>query len=326
MEIMLRIKIAIMLMLAAGLTSAQTAPTKTGASAAAPIELPEYQAGGPVRTVAGKLALKDGSMLFTDWPGCEGMLSAKRPRPPLEIRKQGQQEMIKWLNVWRATPEGKKQYPLLRFRKPVKVKADGSFAIEGVPAGQFVLTILAIEKPDEMLGRASREITMPEITEADAAKPLDIGKLEIMIPPTVKKGSAAPDFKFRTLDGKVLSLKDFRGNYVLLDFWATWCGPCVGEVPNFKATYDAYGKQGNFVMISLSLDDDIAAPRDYVQKNGIGWIQGFLGHWNSDPVTKAYGVQSIPSTFLIGPGGSVIAKGLRGEGMKDDIGKAIKKK
>ena len=74
-----------------------------------------------------------------------------------------------------------------------------------------------------------------------------------------------------------LKLLDFRGKYVLLDFWATWCGPCLGETPYLKAVYDTYGGDERFVMISLRLDKDVEAPQKYVQENGMEWIQGFLG-------------------------------------------------
>jgi thiol-disulfide isomerase/thioredoxin len=110
---------------------------------------------------------------------------------------------------------------------------------------------------------------------------------------------------------------------VLLDFWATWCGPCLGETPNLKATYETFGKDGRLVMVGLSLDEKPEAPKKYAEKNGLGWVQGFLGEWSTSKVPDTYGVTGIPSIWLIGPDGKVIAKDLRGERIKSEVEKAL---
>ena len=111
----------------------------------------------------------------------------------------------------------------------------------------------------------------------------------------------------------------FSIKYVLLDFWATWCGPCTGETPNLKAVFEQYGKRDDFVMMGLSLDQDKEKPIAYAKEKGTGWIDGFLGDWGKDEVTKKYGVRGIPSIWLIGPDGKVVAKGLRGEGILEAV-------
>ena len=136
-------------------------------------------------------------------------------------------------------------------------------------------------------------------------------------------GSEAPGFEIKTMDDKTVRLADYRGKYVLLDFWATWCGPCRGETPNLKAVFEKYGRQDNFVMIGLSLDADKEKPQTYAKENGTGWIDGFLGDWGKDEVTKKYGVRGIPSIWLIGPDGKIVAKGLRGERIMEVVRSAL---
>jgi peroxiredoxin len=146
---------------------------------------------------------------------------------------------------------------------------------------------------------------------------------EVALAKELKPGDMAPAFEVKTIDGRTLKLADFRGKYVLLDFWATWCGPCVGETPHLKATYDAFGTNNDFVMIGLSLDENASAPRDYARRNAIQWIQGFLGAWSKATVPNLYGVQGIPSIFLIGPDGRIVDRDLRGEEIRAAVARAL---
>ncbi|GEM_PF-2183803 len=145
----------------------------------------------------------------------------------------------------------------------------------------------------------------------------------------LKAGDVAPDFAVKTLNGKEFRLADHRGKYVLLDFWAISCGPCVTDMSYLKKVYEQFGQNPRFVMIGLNLDEQIQAPADFVKKNGISWSQGFLGGWAAGEKWMApYGVRGIPAIFLIGPDGKVIAKGLIGAQVmtwvENELGKAAK--
>ena len=127
------------------------------------------------------------------------------------------------------------------------------------------------------------------------------------------EGSMAPDLAFSDPDGKVRKLSDLRGKVVLVDFWASWCGPCRKENPHVRAMYEKYHDRG-FEVFSVSLDNNKDRWKDAIAKDNLSWPNHVsdLKGWGS-AAAKLYGVNSIPSTFLVDKDGRIIAKGLRGE-------------
>lgn len=124
-------------------------------------------------------------------------------------------------------------------------------------------------------------------------------------------GQQAPDFSSLTPEGEEVSLSDFRGQYVLLDFWAAWCAPCREENPNIVAQYHAFKDKG-FRILGVSLDRDRTAWLQAIEDDQLEWTQvSDLKMWNSE-AGSLYNITAIPASFMIGPDGSIIAKNLRG--------------
>ena len=136
-------------------------------------------------------------------------------------------------------------------------------------------------------------------------------------------GQVLPDFSSAVdLDGTPISLADYRGKVVLLDFWAVWCGPCLGEIPRIKAVYEKYHAQG-FDVIGVSLDEDEAVLRKYIRENALPWRQVFDGQKWSGHLVEQYGVRSIPAPFLIDRGGKVISVKARGSLLEELVAAEI---
>lgn len=128
-------------------------------------------------------------------------------------------------------------------------------------------------------------------------------------------GKPALDFQVTDLKGETLSLEEYRGQVVLLDFWATWCPPCIAEIPKIKKTYEKY-KDQKFQIIGISLDRSMKPLEAYLEKEELGWLQ----YWDkSREVSTMYKVQGIPATFLIDGEGVIRKTSLRGHALEHAV-------
>jgi peroxiredoxin len=141
---------------------------------------------------------------------------------------------------------------------------------------------------------------------------------------TVQIGKAAPDFTAKDVNGKDVKLSQHQGKYLLVDFWAAWCGPCRRENPNVVKAYQKYKAKG-FDVYGVSLDKSKAAWVKAIKDDGLNWTQvSDLAFWNSAPA-KLYGVRAIPSNFLLDPNGIIVARNLRGEELEKALSELLDK-
>lgn len=168
--------------------------------------------------------------------------------------------------------------------------------------------------------KSTRAKISPELANSPYVKDLDgiIERLE-----NVQIGKVAPDFTLPDTEGKPVSLKDFRGKYVLLDFWASWCPPCRRENPNVVKAYNNY-KDKNFTIIGISLDRDKEKWLKGIENDNLTWTHlSDLKYWDSE-IPALYAVRGIPANVLLDPDGVIVAKNITGEELHEKLAELIK--
>lgn len=180
--------------------------------------------------------------------------------------------------------------------------------------GAELINQLKKDFPETNRGKAVDQI-LAQLKQQEAAK---------KIQRSLAVGTVFPDFKETDLDGKPLSVGNFKGKVVLVDFWATWCGPCVGELPNVLKTYEKFHAKG-FEIIGISLDKEKDKLTGFLKEKGMTWAQYFDGKGWQSKLAGQYGVNSIPATYLIDTEGKILAKDLRGEALEKAVEKALTK-
>ena len=168
--------------------------------------------------------------------------------------------------------------------------------------------------------KATRAKISPELADCPYVKDLDgiIKQLE-----NVQIGKVAPGFALPDTAGVSVSLSDFRGKYVLLDFWASWCPPCRRENPNVVKAFNEY-KDKNFTIVGISLDKDKSKWLKAIADDNLTWTHlSDLKYWDSE-IPALYGVRGIPSNVLLDPDGVIIAKNITGEDLHKKLKEVIR--
>jgi thiol-disulfide isomerase/thioredoxin len=131
------------------------------------------------------------------------------------------------------------------------------------------------------------------------------------------------EIAFTDTQGNEFDLAKLKGKVVLVDFWATWCGPCVAEMPNVIAAYEKFHDKG-FEIVGISLDQDKDSLLKFIEEQKMPWPQYFDGKGWENEIAGRYGIRGIPATFLVGKDGKIAASNLRGGALEAKLAELLK--
>jgi hypothetical protein len=300
-----------------------------------PGETARVEVGGKGRPIAGKVAIPDALKGKVNWAISHTSLNTKarmpQPKLPEDWATMAAELKQKWHDAWMKSPDGQANQKAQQEMKyyAVRVEGDNTFRVEDVLPGTYQLSV-NVQEPNsenrwggESIGQGLLEFTVPEMPGGRSDEVLDVGTLQLKALVRLKAGDAAPVLKFKTFDGKEQSLDELKGKYVVVDFWAAIAHSWVQDLPKLKEAHAAYAKDERVVFLGVNMDTKSETGKAFVEKNQIAWRQGFIGDWSNQTVPLDWGLRTMPSMFLIGPDGKVIAKELTAATVKDALAAAL---
>jgi len=318
--------------------------------------------GGDGRTIVGKIAKPP--YLDPDWPwNCaHGHIKVDVPDQtklmaqiykeielprPADFEQMTSAEILQWFQQWGMSEEGQALQKEIQERLKeeigdiqqqhyaLQIYSDGRFKAENVTEGDYLITLTFMGKgkrpgePDyrNRLGEGKYKFTVPEITDDIIDQPLDLGLIHLEMDPTPQIGQAAPAFTIDTLGGRKVSLADYRGKFLLLNFWMLQGQPEADkQMDKVRQLYQTYGDNERFdilgITMTASIDLYIEIANKYLSEKDITWKQGTIGFENQE-LMQSYGVTNYPFNVLIDPNGAVMARGINGEQLEQTVAEAL---
>lgn len=161
------------------------------------------------------------------------------------------------------------------------------------------------------------------LSACNDATPVDMTPAEV-IRVAAELGSIAPSFTAADTAGRPVALYDFRGKVVLIDFWATWCAPCIADLPSLKERWERYRDQ-NFVIVGVSLDTNLDQWRSFLRDEAIDWVNIAEGKmWDSE-IAARYKLDAIPASYLLDRNGRIMVMNKRGAALDSAISQLLRK-
>ena len=198
----------------------------------------------------------------------------------------------------------------------VKLRDDGSFLISGVPAGKYRFLIKLYEPPTgclvEPVGYGFLEFSTDDYTAVDHQ--LDLGTLEVPLKPIPKVGETLPDFRYQDAEGQPHQLSEWRGQHVMIDFWASWCEPCIRVFPELAEIHQSLEGDPRATLIGISVDKDLADARTVALRHEISWPVGYAGDISGAGNTaRTLGISTVPTYLVLDPMGKILYRGFNHE-------------
>jgi RNA polymerase sigma factor (sigma-70 family) len=268
-----------------------------------PGERVELDLGGTGAGVSGKVMLTGKVPADLDCTYSLNYLVRRSPgiAPPSEVAKLGFDAKTGWRDAWRKTREGLTFMNTLQHWF-VKLAPDGAFRVSGVPPGEYDLALEVYAKPSGCLvDPLARKVVRVTVTAEDVARgELALPDIAMAIAPVPGIGDT-PELGFQSADGSTGTLAKYRGHYTIVHFWASWCVPCMQQLPALRRLHERFSGRG-VTTLGLSLDEDATAWQAALKRLDPPWIEGRLA------AVSQLGISSVPTYWLLDPAGKIVAK------------------
>jgi AhpC/TSA family/Carboxypeptidase regulatory-like domain len=283
--------------------------------------------GGMGRTVLGhvippsNLTLQSGTYSFYGQMMAMGNEMMPQLPIPADVKNGSAEKEYQWWMTFYNSAAGKayiatmnNYYQHFNNNSAINIGPDGVFIVHGVLPGTYNISVQIQNANRTVFVYGQAQFTMPAIPggvsdEVLVVPPIRLQNTVVNGPgQSLNPGDVAPDFSLKTLVGAPLNLSDFHGKYILLYVWGSWNPRSTSQTAAIKALYNTLSSDSRFVMIGLDVDDTPQPARDFVAKNGLSWLQGYVGPWiqKKTPILDEYKVGYLPWYCLIGPDGRVI--------------------